>query len=862
MSSTYYDKYVPFPEIVSLGLTNLHNEAYYPLIRLAKTCLGLHCKEAVTDELASEIKALCEIMSLETVQGCFSKTFPLLNDEVQQNGLQVFEKRPELLTGKNAKKFLIRILKAADPEMNKKAGWYLNYENDLYAKQIMSLYLAQTAHKEALASSIVQWANRNVSDILMNEICIHSYQETLLREKLNEVVAAINSKGFRQKLSDLIAFADDDLFLKTRMAHVLADAKDLDESFNTLAVLGGKGKGVRAKIRNRINTRLMMWVKQQQYHEINRYDGLQESIVPATIRGLDAPHAIVDKVAREGDFAAARDLFNHEVSSKARQSRYARGHTGPSNRSTTLSGSIALFFASQCAGRRKTPSEMWIMIYESGEGVYMDSIEPSDGIWHEKEIAMPYLESDRCLGAVKVQESPQSTQDEVIFECMDGFVTQKVRDNTFNKDGIAGDVQRFLDVAKDFDAATTNGTKECLIAEIGKRPEFQFSLPRRSPVPLPVVCQEDVEKFRKAEKLYKEKISIFSDEALKKVVPKGLPGKHALYKAWRRQQQALTRLETKEEALDRKCRERSILQDLYAPTSSQRLMSVPQPVLMHQVQATQRNIVVQLTDERLFYAVSHHYGKLFPCPEDGSPHFYGTYNSNKIADYAQYQTSVRDTGITRTLHGAMHAARTALWTLLLGNLCSTPPSNEQRIRSATAAAFHNAGRQDEGVDLWDEESAALAKGYLTETGEIKESIAGIVQAISGKDEPQDDTLFDAVFSKWGTPASSPSLPIERALLHEADTMEIQRRRAILWGKEKFDFSKLSFLNMLVRNTIIDRADMIAFLREAKGFIRHTERDEYKAGIEECTMPLSYLLAILEQKKMVFPILYSLSKKGA
>ena len=71
----------------------------------------------------------------------------------------------------------------------------------------------------------------------------------------------------------------------------------------------------------------------------------------------------------------------------------------------------------------------------------MNSIDPKRGEWHETEVVMPYLESNRCLGAVNLQESDLSTSGQIVYECVDGFVTQKVRDQAFKMDGLVGDVQ-------------------------------------------------------------------------------------------------------------------------------------------------------------------------------------------------------------------------------------------------------------------------------------------------------------------------------------------------------------------------------------------------------------------------------------
>ena len=89
--------------------------------------------------------------------------------------------------------------------------------------------------------------------------------------------------------------------------------------------------------------------------------------------------------------------------------------------------------------------------------------------------------------------------------------------------------------------------------------------------------------------------------------------------------------------------------------------------------------------------------------------FYGVADG-KALDYAGYRERLLSGAIApRTIHGPMHAARTALWAGLLSVMFdprgSDPTGDVFALQAA--AAFHDAGRQDEGVDRWEAESRRL-----------------------------------------------------------------------------------------------------------------------------------------------------------
>lgn len=127
----------------------------------------------------------------------------------------------------------------------------------------------------------------------------------------------------------------------------------------------------------------------------------------------------------------------------------------------------------------------------------------------------------------------------------------------------------------------------------------------------------------------------------------------------------------------------------------------------------------------------------------------------------------------RKHHGTMHCVRTALWTQVLskayvklGREKITHP-----IALATAGALHDVGREGEGRDQWDEESADGAEILLGRSNELEETINRHVHAIREKDPPDGQFVTD-----------------EQRIVHDADCVDIIR----VVGRQDFKKSLLCF----------------------------------------------------------------------
>jgi hypothetical protein len=119
-----------------------------------------------------------------------------------------------------------------------------------------------------------------------------------------------------------------------------------------------------------------------------------------------------------------------------------------------------------------------------------------------------------------------------------------------------------------------------------------------------------------------------------------------------------------------------------------------------------------------------------------------------------------------------------------------------RLGVAMAAAFHDVARQDEGEDLWDEESAEVFASWMTSLGVPPIRIEVLRHAVASKNPgSEDDFLSD-----------------EQRVVHDADCLDILR---VLRHRNEFRRSELCFygldgLDPVVRERLVEEAaDIVA-----------------------------------------------------
>lgn len=165
------------------------------------------------------------------------------------------------------------------------------------------------------------------------------------------------------------------------------------------------------------------------------------------------------------------------------------------------------------------------------------------------------------------------------------------------------------------------------------------------------------------------------------------------------------------------------------------------------------------------------------------------------------------------VHGRMHISRA----LVLGECMLRYYHHVLKIENVNfdavrmAIAFHDAGRQGNGKDIWEEESASLCYQFLIDAGHVSEYCQSVSNMISCKDVwPQD---------------------IPAQVLHDADALEIMRLFAFSeHGFQQFRKKELRFLSkkdvLVDQLTPKDKVFRQAFITAAWQWIKHTENTGY------------------------------------
>lgn len=191
------------------------------------------------------------------------------------------------------------------------------------------------------------------------------------------------------------------------------------------------------------------------------------------------------------------------------------------------------------------------------------------------------------------------------------------------------------------------------------------------------------------------------------------------------------------------------------------------------------------------------------------PHF-GHSQKGEDLNYDEYAKMV-DNGLVpvRSLHGVMHGARVSLLSLMLiemlrknGTGIGQPPG-----LVALAGGFHDTGRQDEGGDYWDKESADNMRAFMLKN-KFDDSV--IYEALAGKNSQQNPSIVKNV-------------------IHDADCLDIMRLHPLNGG----------FRPELLSLKMIDQK----LQQEVQNFISITENVQIKSMLEKSQDPIRELLSI-------------------
>ncbi len=186
--------------------------------------------------------------------------------------------------------------------------------------------------------------------------------------------------------------------------------------------------------------------------------------------------------------------------------------------------------------------------------------------------------------------------------------------------------------------------------------------------------------------------------------------------------------------------------------------------------------------------------------------------------------------IAREVHGIQHTSRVALFIVIFASLWQKYAPNEAReldergLKLAQLAAlFHDAAREDDGTDHWDNDSGMLLYFYLTETLKVSKSEAVFFAEVIANKDMEKDKLILLVKNNtptWDTEKDAVKKNIFTMLLHDADCLDIIRARRC------FDKKYLDFFNTIAEKNqnALDELDEI--IKEATDMI-HNQGDRHK-----------------------------------
>jgi len=175
-------------------------------------------------------------------------------------------------------------------------------------------------------------------------------------------------------------------------------------------------------------------------------------------------------------------------------------------------------------------------------------------------------------------------------------------------------------------------------------------------------------------------------------------------------------------------------------------------------------------------------------------HIDWAFNAIYSRDFSQ-QSPSRDS-IKRLKHGISHTTRVAIYVKVFANLFKEfgigQLSESELKLTQLAAVFHDAGREADGEDLWDLDSAVLFYLYAVKVARLEpKQIIPYVECIANKDANKDKPFYKwseydlDTGPKWEeVPFKSDYITLPIMALHDADCLDILR--------VKFDF-KVEYL---------------------------------------------------------------------
>ncbi len=196
-----------------------------------------------------------------------------------------------------------------------------------------------------------------------------------------------------------------------------------------------------------------------------------------------------------------------------------------------------------------------------------------------------------------------------------------------------------------------------------------------------------------------------------------------------------------------------------------------------------------------------------------------------------------------SIHGRMHICRALLFAEWMGRTYLSYGLHPDMYAVWVAVAFHDSGRQNNGTDYWEHDSAALCRQYLLNTSPYSSIY---------KQQPEQAAWIGSLIPKDGM------LSLEKQILHDADVLEYLRLFSASTWRGEFEPDRVFFLG---RKDVWAPAGLDAapirngLIQEAWDFITLT--DDLHTSFSHAPRYAEAMIHLLERHKDAFPLLSNL-----
>ncbi len=224
-------------------------------------------------------------------------------------------------------------------------------------------------------------------------------------------------------------------------------------------------------------------------------------------------------------------------------------------------------------------------------------------------------------------------------------------------------------------------------------------------------------------------------------------------------------------------------------------------------------------------------------------HYLQPYSSTKLGEY-ELRTQPE---VQRKTHGAMHASRVGLYARLFANLYrefgdveAQKLTEEDVLLLQIVAMFHDSARQNDGNDIWDNNSAELCFNYLKSIGVNEERAKFFSHGISYKDVAGEKNIVQKV-------------------IHDADCLDVIRMAY------QFKIEELDFYQKIVKQNpqslnqeAFERIKKIVF--EARELVSKQNDFKHKDHKEAGRIAVGYDQSTIVEGGKEISVTFDLAKK--